>query len=112
VFLYHRTASADAILREGFRDDEGSYGFGTITLRGVFLSNVPLDFNEGAKGDDLLAVEVPDDLDLDNFELVQEGAPYREWCVPADLLNTQCAVRLEETEVWPKPPPGFPDDCV
>jgi len=32
-------------------------------------------------------VTITDDLDLDEWELVEEGKPYREWCVPAELLN-------------------------
>ena len=43
----------------------------------------------------LLAVEVPDDVDLDEWANVEEGAPEgwrRDWCVPADLL---CQQRLK-----------------
>jgi hypothetical protein len=92
--LYHCTDAADAILRDGFQDGEGHYGFATLTLRGVFLSSVPFDVNEGATGDQILEVTLPDNLDLDRYELVQEGAPYREWCVPAAVLNGLGAVRL------------------
>lgn len=45
--LYHRTCDADAILATGFRDGEGSYGTGTPRW-GVWISDVPLDVNEGA----------------------------------------------------------------
>ncbi|HVD81694.1 MAG TPA: hypothetical protein VNB87_14295 [Propionibacteriaceae bacterium] len=27
------------------------------------------------------------DLDLDEYEIVEEGKPYRVWCVPAEVLN-------------------------
>jgi hypothetical protein len=89
---YHRTPEAAAILRDGFRDGEGSYGLATLWLTGVFLSDVPLDENEGAKGDDLLAVDLPAGLDLDEFEIIEDLKPYREWCVPAALINANGSV--------------------
>jgi hypothetical protein len=30
---------------------------------------------------------LPDDFDLDSWEIIEEGKPYREWCVPARILN-------------------------
>jgi hypothetical protein len=94
---FHTTDAAEAILREGFRDGEGSYGFVGLTLRGVFLAaDRPIDVNDGAKGDQVLAVEL--DGNLDEYEIIEEGAPeggvVREWCVPASLLNTRGVVRL------------------
>jgi hypothetical protein len=56
-------------------------------LTGVFVSNKILDVNEGATGDDVLELTLPDDFDLDYWELIEEGKPYREWCVPGELLN-------------------------
>jgi hypothetical protein len=49
----------------------------------------------------LLAVEVPDDVDLDEWANVEEGAPEgwrRDWCVPADLLNDRAVVTLVDDE--------------
>jgi hypothetical protein len=46
MILSHRTNAADAILRDGFRDGEGSYLLEGMTLRGVFVSDMPLDSNE------------------------------------------------------------------
>ena len=62
---YHTTDAAATILAEGFRDGQGSYGLATIELSGVFLSNVPVDGNEGAKGDQVLQVDLPDEVDLE-----------------------------------------------
>jgi hypothetical protein len=63
--LYHRTtrAAADAILARGFVDHEGHYGLTDdagqpVVLRGVWLSDVPLDANEGTRGDTLLLVKL------------------------------------------------------
>lgn len=88
MICYHTTDAAEAILRHGFRDSTGSYGL-TIELTGVFLGDSPMDINEGAKGDQVLRVEFPDDVDLGDFELVEEHKPYREWCVPAALINAK-----------------------
>jgi hypothetical protein len=52
--FYHRTDQAKFILLEGFGDGEGSDGFEGVTLRGVWLSDVPTDCMEGAKGEQLL----------------------------------------------------------
>ena len=94
--IYYQDA-AEAILREGFRDGTGSYGFATITLTGVFLADTPVDINEGATGDQVLAVEIADDSLLADYEFVTDGTPsgtYREWCVPAEIINTHGRVRL------------------
>jgi hypothetical protein len=76
----------------------------SLTLTGVFLADMPVDVNEGARGDQVLAVELPDDLDLDPFELIEDMKPYREWCVPAQLVNEHGAVRMlsqdELDEMW------------
>jgi hypothetical protein len=98
---YHRTSASAAILRGGFADGEGSYMFTESWLVGVFVSDVPLDINEGALGDDLLELTLPDDVDLDEFELVAEdqgSQKHREWCVPAELLNRRASVRLLSQE--------------
>ncbi len=66
MILYHRTTAVDAeqILRDGFRDSIGTY-MTTRVHSGVWLSNVPLDINEGAEGDTLLQLELPEELIAD-----------------------------------------------
>lgn len=93
MICYHTTPAAEAILRDGFRDATGSYGFVGFELTGVWLGDRPMDINEGAKGDQVLRVEFPGDIDLAEFELI-EGKPYREWCVPAALVNERATVSL------------------
>jgi hypothetical protein len=61
MILYHRTPAADAILRYGFRDSAGDYGT-EIETAGVWFSDHPLGIMEGAAGDTVLAVEIPDRL--------------------------------------------------
>jgi hypothetical protein len=95
MIIYHRTGNAEAILRDRFRDEEGSYMLEDFTLRGVFLSDKPLDANEGAGGNHLLEVTLPDDCyDFSYYELVEEGKPYREWCIPAEIINRHGTVRF------------------
>ena len=84
--------AAKAIVAGGFRDATGSYMFLETELTGVFLSDVPLDCNEGARGDALLEVHVDVPLDaMAEWEIVEEGEGagcYREWCVPAAWIAT------------------------
>lgn len=100
--FYHVTPHADAILRDGFVDGEGSYGFydRDEPMRGVFLSDQPVGVDE-AQGD-TLSIDLPDDVALDEYEWVEESAPAgwrREWNVPAALLNERAVVLLHEREV-------------
>jgi hypothetical protein len=96
MIFYHCTDSASTILREGFRDAEGTYGLEEVTLRGVFISDQPLSIQEGAKGDQILEIILPSNCDLSDYELIEEGKPYREWHVPANVLNENGQVRLVE----------------
>jgi hypothetical protein len=51
-----------------------------------------MDINEGATGDQVLRVEFPDDTNLADFEIIEDCKPYREWCVPAALINSLATV--------------------
>jgi hypothetical protein len=105
--LFHRTYAATEILRDGFRDGQGSYMTDAIRT-GVWLSAVPLDLKEGAAGDAVLEVHLPDALALE-CEVVEEGKPYREFLIPADVLNRHGRTRLlSEEEVDAVEDPRFP----
>ena len=66
----------------------------------IISPSTPLDANEGADGDTLLLVEL--DLieqELAQFEWVEEGKDYREWLIPAALINAKAKVQIvEETD--------------
>jgi len=94
--FYHRTDHGTAILAGGFRDANGSWGM-DATLTGVWVSTTPLDLNEGAGGDDLLIVCAPE-ADIIEWEVVEEGKPYREFLVPADILNRYPVRRATEED--------------
>jgi len=85
---YHRTFQADAILRDGFKDSTGTY----LTDRehtGVWLSDRPLDINEGADGDRLLSIDIPEEVFRKWEEAWEEsGKPYREALIPAQIVNS------------------------
>jgi hypothetical protein len=92
--VFHRTTkdAAAKILRDGFRDTTSRY----LTDRewsGVWVSDRPLDNSEGASGEALLQIDIAEDL-LTAFEWVEEGEPFREWLVPAAVLNDAGTVRL------------------
>lgn len=92
MILFHTTDQAEAILRNGLRDTPAPTCFPSSWPG--FLADGPIDVNEGATGDQVLAVELPNDMDLDYYELVEDGKPYREWCIPAALIATNGSVGL------------------
>ena len=88
--FYHRTTreAAELIVKDGFHDSTGYYL--TSTQRtGVWLSDVPLDENEGAKGGILLEVSLSHDAlkEMAKYEWVEHGKGYREWLIPAAALE-------------------------
>ena len=100
VTLYHSTTTENAteILTTGFRDAIGHY----LTDRewnGVWLSDVPLDENEGPRGSTVLEVALNlTEEELTSYEWTCDGQPYREWLVPAALINPRMTVRVLDGE--------------
>ena len=86
--FYHRTSAAKKILEEGFRDREATYGVigANRTFRGVWLSDRPLDAADCIDGDTLLKIEIPETLLVD-YEWIEDGKHYREWLIPAEVVN-------------------------
>jgi hypothetical protein len=102
VITYHTTEDPEQLLSDGFSGGIEDVLIGGILLTGVRLANTPLDGNEGARGTEVLRVEFPDNVDLDSYELVYEdgGIGYREWYVPAALIETHARVSwLTEDEL-------------
>ena len=92
VALYHRTSrqAARAILTRGFRDTSGYYGTARRTS-GMWLSDRPLNSNEGTSEGVLLRVILRvSGRELHKYEWREAGKPYREWQMPAVLVNRQC----------------------
>ena len=85
MILYHRNTPENprAILADGFRDMPGNWN-----TYGVWFSNYPLDANEGAKGRTLLRLTLPHSKrELRQYDRIEAGKPYREWQIPAALVN-------------------------
>ena len=95
MLLLTTQAAAENILRDGFRDAVGRY----LTDRersGVWVSDRPLDMNERNEGGEVvLQIDIAEDL-LAEFEWVEEGKPFREWLVPAAVLNDAGTVKLSD----------------
>ena len=84
--VFHRTwaATAAKILTGGFKDARGTYlTFGVHT--GVWVSDVPLDCNEGADGDVVLSLHIDEAALLPHEWVGSMG--YREFLTPAQVLN-------------------------
>jgi len=134
MIFFHRTTrdAADAILAGGFRDATGSYGLVGHTLTGAWLSDIPMDQGEGAKGEIMLEVQLTGmkEADLDEHEHPRDSRltartdyhpfDYREWCIPAKLVNAHGAaheVSIEEEDeldtplAWGLPRPTPRDDA-
>lgn len=85
--LYHRSRHPEAILCSGFRGGSGRYLTEVYLEDVVWLSGAPDDGDQEVADGVVIAVEVPAAVDLDQFEVVEEGNPRREWAVPAELVN-------------------------
>jgi hypothetical protein len=87
--LFHRTTTAAAkqIIANGFRDSAGRY-MTTGWHRGVWLSDRPLDSNQGADGDVLLCIVLScSEVQIARWEWIEARKPYREWLIPAQTVN-------------------------
>jgi hypothetical protein len=98
MILYHRTTAEAArlILESGFKDATGHY-MTDLPWTGVWVSDEPLDANEGACGDTLL--EITTDLsetDMDEYCWREEGKMFREYLIPAATINAHMSLRLVE----------------
>jgi hypothetical protein len=95
MILYHRTTrqNAESIAKDGFRDATGTY-FTNQAFSGVWVSSVPLDANEGACGDVLFEITLGlPETEIADYEWVEEGKPYREWLMPAAMINTRATLK-------------------
>ena len=96
LIFYHRTTAENAhsIMEGGFMNSAG-YFLNNRVWTGVWLSARPLDTDDGAEGDTVLMVK----LDIPEHQLARwewraEGRRYREWLIPAQLVNNCMAVEM------------------
>jgi hypothetical protein len=99
---YHRTTAeaAAAILSNGFEDAAGAH-LTKHSYEGVWVSDVPLDADDGADGDTLLTLDIEDKV-FSDYEWVEtdpqlrEAKGYREALVPATQLNKSRVTIVDE----------------
>ena len=101
--VFHRTTkdAAAKILQGGFRDITGRY----LTDRewsGVWVSDRPLDNNEGASGEALLQIDIAEDL-LAAFEWVERASHFANgW------YRQPSSTTLAPSGSWTSPPINAP----
>ncbi len=108
--LFHRTRaeSVEAILRDGFYDSEQWLGCSGSDLEGVFLSDIPVTCQDGAKGEALIEVmfDIPEHEISSQFEFLDERQLFREFMVPAQFIREHAQLRpvpddeVQELESW------------
>src|SRR5712691_11387566 len=96
LIFYHRTTAENArsIIESGFSNSLG-YFLSNRTWTGVWLSSRPLDSGDYGEDDALLMVrlDIPEEQ-LARWEWTAEGRSYREWLIPAQLINGVMTVVL------------------
>ena len=97
--LYHRTYVVAAIVGDGFRLGEGLLD----VHRSVWVYDEPLDEQEGALGNVVLAISGVPEAAVADFEWrhPDRTRSFREFLVPADVLNRFPIVGIyPDTWVW------------
>jgi hypothetical protein len=104
VRLYHVTDrdSAEKILSDGFEDSEVIHDDSEVLI-GVWVADRCLAHEEdvgprlGPVADVALSMVLPDDR-VEQYERREPGQSYREFCVPARLLNEFEVTTMEDIE--------------
>ena len=102
LILYHRTTreNAQSILASGFRNGTGTYGIAR-EVSGVWLSDVPLDINDGAEGNTVFEITVSLSEDqLQPYEWIEQVKRFREWCIPAAVLEGHVTTRIDPCSLY------------
>jgi hypothetical protein len=93
--FYHHTAAAKSILSGGFRNATGKYGTDRLWT-GVFVSDRPIDaadYGPLPEGTNLRLDTAKDEAFFEFWEWPEEDKGYREWLIPAAVLNEHCTVK-------------------
>ncbi|HEX6034079.1 MAG TPA: hypothetical protein VFY83_06570 [Anaerolineales bacterium] len=86
-------------MREGFKAGIGTYI--TINERtSVWLSNVPPNIVDLSPSEPtLLRVTLSlTEAGIERFEWVEDGKPYREWLIPAEVINANSIIEALDEE--------------
>ncbi len=81
---FHRTTTeaAENIITNGFQDPRDEGGVFQVWLS----AEHPVTPNEGADGDAVLSIEVPESV-FEEYEWEEDEKPYRETAIPAEIVN-------------------------
>ncbi len=99
--VYHATTAefARKILCEGFRDATGTY-FTANERTGFWVTDVPMDPSGGVGNFDAwFEIEIDENM-VAEYELIEDDKSYREWLLPAGVLNEFRTVRQISEEEW------------
>ena len=112
--LFHMTdkEKAEAILKDGFRDNTSHFrsdlveiqdGFGNdrpdAEYTGVWVSGEPWDIGYLDGDHTLLAIEIPADI-LPEFRWLEEGELFGKWLIPAAILNSYGPPMVDDPRDW------------
>jgi hypothetical protein len=100
--LYHPTRHAAEILRDGFGERSGAY-LTESDHSGVWLFDRPTEDHKSDELDVILELEIPESV-VAPFEW-HIGLPYREFLMPAALVNMYGPPRISDTHKS-SPPDG------
>ena len=98
--VYHVTSAKNAkgITSNGFRDSTGRY-MTANDYTGVWVSDSPLDINEmGGAFDACFEIEIEENI-ISKYEWIEDEKTYREWLVPATILNRYPRRIMSQEEV-------------
>jgi hypothetical protein len=103
--LYHLAdlKRAEAIERDGFVDEAGTYKQTGMELSGVYFSAEQRDSNEDDLGTIVFAIEL-DASQIENYEIIEAAAAHRSYSLPAALANSVPRRRLSAREAEHVPP--------
>jgi hypothetical protein len=97
--LYHLAdpVRAEAIERDGFVDEPGTYKQTGMDLDGVFFSAEQRDSNEDDLGSIVFAIEL-DETQITNYEIIEAAPAHKSYSLPAVLANSVSRRRLSAPE--------------
>ena len=96
-YYVNTSAEVEAILRDGFINECKET---TTGISGVYLADSPGEPDPEYPNDQLLEIILPPEISISQFELFKEGARWREWLVPAGLLNECAEIRVLPKAQW------------
>ena len=104
ITLHHWTTweAAQSIRTNGFRDGSGRY-MTTKQHTGVWFTDDDEDAMQGMCGATHLSISTKlSEKDIEEYEWIEDGKGYREWLIPAQVINPSIgALCIEDALVHP-----------